>query len=210
MGHQRARISANPPVEKRFDTIDRFAAEAGIALTESDVISVLIRLSRQRLIGHLPPALTSAEESFLDLHSGTRPNPQALQDARLATALTEFVDHNEALTTSEVADLLGVTTSRVRHRISEGTLYAFRSEGRGQERRLPAWQFEQGKEIPRLGEVLDALPDEFTALDVKSFFLNARVDHQTRDETFSVREWLIAGSDPSEVVALAHEQSYAL
>lgn len=155
-------------------------------------------------------ALSADELAFLQAHSGATPNPQALAEARIANAVNEENELSDALTVREVADLLGVSPSRVRHWLADGSLYAYKSQGRGTERKLPRWQFHHGDVIPHLGEVLNALPDNDAPLGVKAFFLNARVEHPTSEENYSVRDWLLGGQDPAEAIALADEQKYTL
>ena len=210
MNRPMARITGGFPLPADISqkTIRQFGDEMGV---NADLLaSVLDRLAQGRFLTKEPIALSADEVSFLEEHSGAKPNDLALVEARILNAIEESVDHGEAMTVREAASLLGVSESRVRHRLSEGTLYAYKSDGRGVERKLPHWQFRHNDAIPHLGEVLNALPEDFTPLDAKAFFMNARVDHPTRDETFSVREWLTNGGDPGEAIALAHEQRYVI
>lgn len=197
-----------PPADLSQKTIRQFGDEMGV---NADLLaSVLDHLAQSRLLSNEPIALSADEVSFLEEHSGAKPNVLALVQARIVNAVEESADYSEAMTVKEAANLLGVSESRVRHRLSDGSLYAYKSDGRGVERKLPRWQFRHNDVIPHLGEVLNALPEDFTPLDAKAFFMNARVDHPTRDETFNVRDWLANGGDPGEVIALAHEQQYAI
>ena len=84
----------------------------------------------------------------------------------------------DTLTVDQVAELLGVSASRVRHRIGDGSLYCLPDRAGGVSRAaLPTWQFEGGDAIPHLPEVLCVLPGDFTPVEVRDFAFNAQVEH---------------------------------
>ena len=155
--------------------------------------------------------LTADELAFLREHGGVSLNSRVLAKARTASAVDEASELNNALTIHQVADLLGVSDSRVHHRLSEGSLYAYKPQGHGAMVKLSRWQFHYGDVIPHLPEVLHALLDRYSPVDIRAFFLNVRVDHPTGEETLSVKDWLIGGEeDPTEAIELADSQKYTI
>jgi hypothetical protein len=154
--------------------------------------------------------LPAGDAEFLQKHGGVSDNRMALFQSRLETSLMQSTAIHETETAAQVAIRLGKSRSRVLHRISEGAMYAFPSRGKGNERRIPTWQFDDGKVVPHLGEVLAALPEDFSPLEIRAFFMNARVDEPGIDEPVTVREWLLSGADPSPIVELAHAQGEVL
>jgi hypothetical protein len=105
-----------------------------------------------------------------------------------------------SLSMADVADLLGVDQSRVRHRIADGALYPVRV---GRANRLPAWQFAEGRALDALRDVLAALPDDLHPLEVAGFFTTPQPELTLNGTSTSPREWLAAGGDPDPVLDLA-------
>lgn len=177
-------------------------------VTREQLVAALERLAERD--ASETSALSEAEERFLDAHSGVTPNHDALLGSRIENGIEVERESASALTVNEVAHMLGVGSSRVRHRISEGSLYALPSQGRGTERKLPRWQFVDDESIPHLAQVTQALPEEFATLDVKAFFAHARIDHPDGQRTVNVTEWLISGGAPEPVAELADSLRYTL
>src|SRR5579871_3317971 len=75
-------------------------------------------------------------------------NPLSATIAAYTTLVTDSLD------LETVADRLGVSTSRIRQRLGEHSLYGFKWEGRW---RLPPFQFVDHHTLPGLGAVLSAL-----------------------------------------------------
>lgn len=194
----------------RRATVAGFAKSAGVKVDERLIVDALEVLRAQ---GWLASSGRSAAEplprsdaDFLDAHGGVKDNREALLQERVAARLRRQRLVEDTLNVDQVADLLGVSTSRVRHRISDGSLYCFPSEGRGVARRIPAWQFEQGDAIPHLAHVLAGLPDDFSPVEVRDFAVNAKVDHPTRGTQVPLLQWLLDGGDPAPAVELAAAQ----
>lgn len=203
-----SRMAGAPAPARTSKSLEHLLNDVGV---DRDVLrAALIRLAERGLLTRGPQELSAAEVAFMDAHSGTKPNPVVLFESRIQSEFERAADLDEAMTVSEVASLLGVSPSRVRHRLSAQTLYAYPSAGTGVGRLIPRWQFVGGKEVPHLGEVLRALPAEFTPMDVKAFVLNARVDHPTRDVTVGLLDWLSGGNDPAEAIALADDQQHTI
>lgn len=199
--------------KRRVDALKQFVEDADIEQFDVDLEILrpaLVRLGRRGMLSRAPQELSVAETAFMDAHSGTTRNPQALVEARIRSEVERATDHAQALSVQDTAKLLDVSPSRVRHRLGDRALYAYPSAGSGVSRLIPRWQFVGGKEIPHLGEVLRALPEEFTPIDVKAFVLNARIDHPATGETIGLVEWLSSGNHPAAAVALAHDQQHTI
>ncbi len=139
-------------------------------------------------------------EGGLDLSppAAGEPDPLARTAARYAAMLAT------ALTTREAAGLLGTGESRVRQRLKEKTLYGVKA---GRENRLPAFQFEGGKEVPGMGEVLRHVDRSLHPVALSNWFMLPNPDLYLDEEerALSPREWLLSGGAPGVLVPLAEE-----
>lgn len=183
-------------------TIAEVLAAFGVAEEE-----FAAELSRD--LGATPEAnasgLTDAEESILREHGGI----EQLRDA-LATrkAVLRAVSSNlaerirESLSVDQAAKLLLVDGSRVRHRVRDRALYAFKI---GAALRLPTWQFERHEAIPGLRAVLAALPPDLHPLEIAGFMTTPDPELAVADEATSPRDWLAGGGDVVAVVELARQ-----
>lgn len=141
------------------------------------------------------------EEGGLDLSPPAveEPDPLARTAAKYAALLAT------ALTTREAAGLLGTGESRVRQRLRENTLYSVKA---GRENRLPAFQFEGGKEVPGIGQVLKHVDRSLHPVALLNWFTLPNPDLYLDEEgerAVSPREWLLSGGTPSVLVPLAEE-----
>lgn len=110
-----------------------------------------------------------------------------------------------ALTVAEAAGLLGVSGSRIRQRIGDGTLYAVRAS---KEQRLPRFQFADGDEVPGAGEVLREVREDVHPVSVENWFTSPDPDlylDEDEPEPVSPRDWLLSGGSPEAVIPLARE-----
>lgn len=109
-----------------------------------------------------------------------------------------------ALTEREAAAFLGVSESRVRQRVGDGTLYALRA---GSERRLPRFQFAEGGLVPNVGEVLQEVPEDVHPLAVERWFTTPEPDLIIEDDydPLSPRDWLLSGGSVEVLRPLARE-----
>jgi len=199
----------------RYQTVATFKRGARVKLDERIIVGALERLVDEGLLvagtkSPLPDALPAGDAGFLEAHGGVTDNREALMTARVEDALRTQTLHEQTASVAEVAALLKLSQSRVRHRIKEGSLYAFPAQGRGTSRRLPRWQFENNEPIPHLGEVLGALPDDFSPIEVRNFILNARIDQPNGEGDAPLLEWLRAGGDVEPVLEVARTQAEAL
>ena len=143
--------------------------------------------------------IMALKEGGLDL-SPREPKPDPL--ARTAAKYVALLA--SALTTKEAAGVLEVGESRVRQRLGEGTLYGVKA---GRENRLPAFQFEGGKEVPGIAEVLARVDRSLHPVAVLNWFMVPNPDLYLDEEArpVSPRYWLLSGGDPEVLAHLAEE-----
>lgn len=138
------------------------------------------------------------EKGGMDLSPAEAEEPDVLAQtaARHAAMLAT------ALTTSEAADLLAVGESRVRQRLSEGSLYSIRA---GREHRLPAFQFEGGEEVPGIARVLERVDRSVHPVALLNWFVMPDPDLclEGEETAISPRQWLLSGGSPEPLIALA-------
>ena len=144
------------------------------------------------------PAKEFSEEEIMVLEEGG-PDPLARTAAKYVALLAS------ALTTKEAAEVLEVGESRVRQRLGEGTLYGVKA---GRENRLPAFQFEAGKEVPGIAQVLKRIDRSLHPVAVLNWFMLPNPDLFLDEEEarpVSPRYWLLSGGDPEVLAHLAQE-----
>lgn len=121
------------------------------------------------------------------------------EEFRAKTVATHAVFAETALTVTAAAKLLGVDTSRVRHRLLESRLTGWKTPAW----RLPAWQFTASGVLPGLEVVLRAVPEDQPALVVAAFMGTPQDDLQINGGPTTPRNWLMAGGSPEPVASLA-------
>jgi len=105
-----------------------------------------------------------------------------------------------ALSAAEVAEMLAIDTSRVRHRQAKNNLYAFLA---GTKRRYPTWQFTGDKAqpvLPGLSRLIKAFPEDMQPATVQGFMSTPQEDLLVNDERVTPTEWLKQGGAPQSVV----------
>ncbi len=108
-----------------------------------------------------------------------------------ARTLSESV--RSALTLDQVAQELGLSKSRVSHRLSDGGLWAFTVQGR---RYFPRWQFiPDGEVLPGMTTIVPAIPPTLHPLALEAFMTAP----QTAFDGRSPVEWLAGGGDPTVI-----------
>jgi hypothetical protein len=174
------------------------------------VVDALEELRVQGWLTGAPPPLAEAETSFITARGGVRDNREALVRARVASRVRAETVDRENMTVDQAAELMGVSASRVRHRLGEGSIYTYPSTGRGVARRIPYWQFHDHAPIPHLASVLAGLPGDYRPTEVRDFVLNAEVDDPVRDAAVPLLEWLRDGGEPEPAWELAAAQHYVI
>lgn len=104
----------------------------------------------------------------------------------------------------DVAELLGVSTSRIRQRIDSHTLYVINDAGG---RVCPGFQFTDSGTLPGLEAVLSAISKTAHPLAVQRFFMTISPDLESEllGSILSPRDWLLTGHPPEPVILLARE-----
>lgn len=147
--------------------------------------------------------LTTAEEQVLHEHGGigeSLGDDETVRAAVLRSASSNLAAlTRESLSVEQVAKLLFVDASRVRHRVRDRALYAFKI---GAALRLPTWQLDEHEPIPGLRAVLAALPADLHPLEVVGFMTTPDPDLEVAEEPLTPREWLVGGGDIRAVVEL--------
>ena len=182
--------------------------------TSAGYLKERFEFARQRLLEN-GPLMANASDSSVCVHAINKGEIDALEAVGLKVLLGEKGAGKDPLirsirdymalietssTASEAAKMLNVTVSSILRRVREGRLLGVDYEGR---KRLPRFQFENGRAIPGLGNVLAELPGGLNPLDVAQWFLSPNPDLEVGDEVLSPRDWLLSGWPVAAVVALA-------
>lgn len=128
------------------------------------------------------------------------------KDDPLAMAAAEYAALVETgLTTNEAAAQLGVDPSRIRQRLAElpPTLYGIRM---GSEWRLPRFQFEGRRLVPKFEEIVGELRPDLHPVAFFRWFTTPNGDllpDDGRSEPLSPRDWLLAGYPAAAVAEIA-------
>lgn len=183
--------------------------EAGI--TDPDrILAAAAAFLREHPIYREPAvanALSVEEEAFLSASgaSGVGQVNNSAKATNVAVIAGEFAEmETTAYGQAEVARLLGVSTSRVRQRLDNGSLYSINGPAG---RVCPHFQFHDSRTLPGLETVLAALGDDAHPVAVQRFFFSVHQDLES-DElgvALSPRDWLMTGHDPQVVVTLARD-----
>ncbi|MFW6597439.1 hypothetical protein ACQBAU_04025 [Propionibacteriaceae bacterium Y2011] len=108
-----------------------------------------------------------------------------------ARTLRDLVDGTMEL--DEAARRLGVSRSRISHRIGDHSLYAVTV---GHRRRIPTWQVtDDGDALPGLRHIVPAIPTDMHPLTVEAFMTLPNAELADR----SPLDHLLAGGPPSAV-----------
>jgi hypothetical protein len=188
-------------------TVAAWNAETGSLVDEALVVEALEELFEQGWLADGATGLTAAEAAYLEQHGGVTDDRGALVKARVAAAAREGTVQRESMTVEQVAQLMRISTSRVRHRIKEGSVYAYPSSGRGVGRLVPSWQYDGPVAAPHLASVLGALPERFRPSDIRAFALNAEVDDPITGARVPLLDWLRGGGDPQVARDLAESEA---
>lgn len=189
------------------ETVAEWNEVTGLRVDEAVIVGALEDLRTQGWLSEPRTGLTRAEVDYLEQHGGVTDDRAALVGSRVAAAVRDEAAASETLTVEQASELMRVSTSRVRHRIKEGSLYAYPSRGRGVSRRVPSWQFDGREPAPHLAAVLDALPERYRPSDVRAFALNAAVDDPDNGVSVPLLAWLHDGGDPELARALAASEA---
>lgn len=143
--------------------------------------------------------LTPADAAVYRRIGGLRARPDAVPSAAMLSIVHRNAEVFTGLTVAEAADLLGVTDSRVRQRITAHTLVAVKRRG---QHRLPRFQFTNSGEVPGWADVAAALPAYWTLLEIDGFLTTAQLDLVVHGDPVTPLTWLTLGQPTDAVIAL--------
>lgn len=165
----------------------------------------------QEITGGTSEQLTLGERDFLLEHTELT-EVDLGEEARAATRIEltrnrlvldrQLVD--DALTTSEVAELLGRAEANVRRSRISGDLHAL-NPGDARGLRFPRWQFSQdGAVVPGLRRIVPAFPPSTHPVSIE----RAMTEPDEDLEGMSAVEWLFSGGSVDAVVTMVDAQGY--
>lgn len=182
--------------------LETVLAEAGLRVNPGEFLRLVADAARK-----ISPPQTSPADYFspsqqrvlsdvgLDLSSYREDEADPRARPVAAAAVLAESSHSVA----EAAALLGVDTSRVRHRLKEGRLTGWKDKAW----RLPTWQFAESGALPGLDVVLRAIPDDQPQLMVAAFMNTPQPDLEINGRPVTPRQWLLAHGDARPVAELA-------
>ena len=188
-------------------TLADVLADAGLRVSEAEFARLVASVLEE--MGPAPSddptaALSAHEVAGLQaVGADLRPRGRRERDPRADAAATYAAVLAGALPVGEVAQRLGIDSSRVRHRLAAKQLLGIR---RTDGWRLPAWQFGvDGRPLPGLEQVVRALPADVHPVAVARFFTTPAAELRVGRHAVSPRDWLAGGGVPAAVVALARD-----
>jgi hypothetical protein len=107
---------------------------------------------------------------------------------------------DNSLSPTEVSEMLAVAPSEVLRRLEGRSLYGVLTDDGW---RILEFQFEEGRLLPRLEEVLSLLHEELHLVAVYRWFVSPSVDLTTGDQQVSPRQWLLNGGNVATVARIA-------
>lgn len=169
------------------------SAAAGV-----DVAAILEAATRSLQQFAVDSRLPESEAVFLDTHGDVTPETSRglvqVKAEQAARDAARFVD------TDEVASLLNIDASRVRHRKGAGILISHKF---GKDLRYPTWQFTTGGNvIPGLAELRAAIDPQRHPADVAAIMMTPQEDLVVRGRPATPAQWLASGGDVRPVVDL--------
>jgi len=183
-----------------MSVVTNYLNRRGIELDEEELARALDQLLGEHLVAEESARLTKQAEEVLE-RVAPRPRNRAVVEATAATVAESIELVSTSRSVETVAGGLGLDPSRIRHRVSDGSLHALRV---GRRLLLPAWQFSpDGAPLPSLGAVIGALPADLHPLEIAAFMTSPHPELQVRGRALSPAKWLAGGGDPAPVIALA-------
>jgi hypothetical protein len=183
--------------------LESVLAKAGLRIDPRQFEALLIE-SAKKLAPPNPDSTVyftrDQREILTDVGLDLRPWEDRDIDPRAHAIAAQSVLRDAAMNVGQAAERIGVASSRIRHRISDGLLAGWKEGGSW---RLPAWQFTAKGVLPGLEVLLPAVPSDQPQLAVASFMATRQDDLLIGDTPSTPRDWLLAGGDPRRVADLA-------
>lgn len=162
------------------------AAALGTTLERKDLLPVLQALHQA---SHPATELNDHDAALLDA-AGFPESPLAVAAAVADRQARMRQLTDTALTVEQAAQRLGVSTSRVRQRAGDRSLWAIKV---GHRLLLPELQFTDRGQIPGLDAVLTALPHDLHPLSIHGLLTTPQSDLRIDGTEISIVEWLTGG-----------------
>lgn len=184
----------------RMTELPDLLERTGYPVSAEDVLQALADVLPLR--AEVADDLSTTDRAYLEEFSGLeRASDEEVARLLARRAALATAEVARALDRTEVGERLGISPSRVSHRLAAGELFAFRI---GPAKTLyPDWQFTARGTLPGLHEVVEALPGGVPAALVRRFMTDPDDALEIGDDPVAPREWLLQGGDVSRVVELA-------
>ncbi|MCA1837069.1 MAG: hypothetical protein LC721_12390 [Actinobacteria bacterium] len=185
----------------RATSLDQILLRHGLRGDKARLLDTLDRSLEESLPRHRVAAPSTKRAALLARGGFTAAGESAVRLVATQRASDYAALVETALVTADVAELVGVSDSRIRQLTADRRLVALP----GKPRRYPAWQFTDHGLVPNLELVL---PDADPGLDQVSlwrFFVSPDPDLALDGVSVSPRDWLVAGADPGRVQALLRD-----
>ena len=138
--------------------------------------------------------LPDAERRYIEQFAGLSAAAEIQPSFGEIVARQAAVDATRFATTREVAEVLGIDESRVRHRRGAGDLIAYKL---GRVLRYPLWQFTPGSPhatpLPGLPKLLAILPSHMHPAEIAGRMLTPQAELTLENQPVSPRDWLASG-----------------
>ncbi|ORI18335.1 hypothetical protein [Rhodococcus sp. 1168] len=131
-------------------------------------------------------SLSEHDAALLD-KSGFVADPAAATAAQLDRDIRMQELIHRSLSVTDAAERLGVTATRIRQRLADGTLWAFTS---GRSRLLPPAQFTTAGGVPHLEKVMPLVAKDLHPLTVQALLTQPQPSLSVKGRQVSMAQWL--------------------
>ncbi len=176
---------------------DALGEVTGADIGRDDLVQILHRLVSAR--SSTGPALSEQDAQLLS-SAGFVSDPTAITLAWVGRDIRMQNLVHDSLSVPDAAQRLGVTTARIRQRLTHGTLWAFTS---GRHRLLPQAQFTASGTVPHLDQILQLLPKDLHPLTVQALLTEPQSSLVVEGRPVSIVAWLTGSDRTSTEIAQA-------
>lgn len=181
---------------------DLHAEALNTAFVPSHKVTLLIFYDR---VYSWPYAWKDKERPIRDVleQSGLRFDTADLEDGNDPLTRTKAKYEallDDSLSPLEASEVLGVSVDEIIQRLEDRSLYGIPVRGGW---RIPDFQFEDGRLLPGIEEVLPLLHEELHPIAIRNWLANPNPDLLVGKEVVSPRQWLLSGRDVTVVSRLA-------
>ena len=173
----------------------------GAEITRADLVRVLHTVAEVTAAASHDPVLSVHDETLLDEAGLTAERPKATV-ALLSSDLQMRELVRLSLTVNAAAERLGVSSARVRQRIADHTVWAYKS---GRNQLLPAAQFIDNGTVPHLDKVAPLIPRDLHPLSVHALLTRRFPELVVDGEPASIIQFLSASAGSvDDITAVDH------